>query len=66
MGHTKKNWDEQQKKKALSMLKSIEQKIKNNELIVEEYGFWEATRGKWNFRVVAKESEDFEGYEQFS
>ena len=64
MGITHQDWKKQQKKKALGMLKALQEKIRNDELVVESYGYWEATRGKWNFRVIAKESEDSQDFEQ--
>ena len=64
MAKSKAKWSESQKKKALGMLKALTEKIKNGELVVDDYGFWEATRGRWNFRVIAVESDKSEDSEQ--
>lgn len=51
-------------KRAVSTLKQLISRIEDGTLLVVDFGYWEATQGRWNFRVIAKESEDFTSFEQ--
>lgn len=59
MTSVSQRYADQQKKKTLGMLRALAEKIEKGELVVETHGFWQAVQGRWNFRVVALESEDF-------
>lgn len=53
-----RKYKEQQKLEALTMLKAIQLKIKNGEMVVETSGFWQgANKDQWIFRIILKESE---------
>jgi hypothetical protein len=54
----KKRYDAKQNKKTISLLKQFSDKIKNGEVEVETCDWWEALPGKYNLKVVVKESEN--------
>lgn len=54
----KKRYNTQQKKKAVGLLKQFSDKIKNGEVEVETCDWWEALPGKYNLKLVVKESEN--------
>ena len=66
----RKRYADQQKKKALGMLKQLAQRIERGELIVESHGFWTSNVDNHvMFRVITvardvdKELEDFHQYQ---
>jgi hypothetical protein len=58
MAHTKKTYAEVQKRKALSLLKAFQEKIKNGELVVDDCGAWQGGPGKLNLKLSATIDED--------
>lgn len=58
MASFKKRYDAKQKKDAINMLKEVQKKIQDGEVIVDTFGGWQGTPGTWTFKVVVKESED--------
>ena len=54
----KKRYDAQKRKEAIGLLRNFADKIKNGEVDVETCDWWEALPGKYNLKVVVKESEN--------
>ena len=51
--------EEKNKESALKVIKELEKRIKKGQLMVMTSGYWEGTNGKWNFNIVARESDNF-------
>jgi hypothetical protein len=53
----KQHCDKEQKRKALSMLKEVEDRIKKGEWLVDTFGWWQGTPGVYTFKISAKEKQ---------
>jgi hypothetical protein len=53
-----KRHEAKKKKDAIGILKSFAEKIKSGQVDVETCNWWEALPGKYNLKLVVKESEN--------